>query len=144
MCVYRTIRRGARTLTHTKPFPAYLSSITVELMHLLTFDTSLFAVSAESPLLITFLQSLAVLRLCYWYCHFLCAGPAASKTAWSKCCCHLHCWTKPQRDRLTWTTLAMRLIISSLFLQAPLVHTVCVLSSSTAYYRGSSSTHSQS
>lgn len=54
---------------------------TVELMCLLAFDTSLFPVSAESPLLITFLQSLAVRKLYYQCCHFLCPGPAASEAA---------------------------------------------------------------
>ena len=51
---------------------------------------SSFPVSAENPLLITFLQSLAVLSLHYWCCRFQCPEPTASTAAWSKCCCRLH------------------------------------------------------
>lgn len=82
---------GTQTLKQKKKhLTAYLSRLTVELMCLLTFDTSLFPVSAESPLLITFLQSLAVLRLYYQCSHFLCPGAAASNAARSNCCCRLH------------------------------------------------------
>lgn len=72
---------GTQTLKQKKHLTAYLFRLTVELMCLLTFDTSLFPVSAESPLLITFLQSLAVLRLYYQCSHFLCPGAAASNAA---------------------------------------------------------------
>lgn len=75
---YYSICFGTHTLMQNQ-LPVYLCRLTVELMCLLTFDTSPFP-----HVLITFLQSLAVLRLFYQHSHFLCPAPAASKVVWSK------------------------------------------------------------
>lgn len=74
-CLTDTVRTLSFTSGHEAP------EGTVELTSPLTVATPLSPVSAESPSLVTLLQSLAVLRLNYSGCHFLCSGPAASRAA---------------------------------------------------------------
>lgn len=120
--------------TH-RPFPPYSCSLTlhrpteknVELMRSLTFDPTLFPVSAESQLLITLLQSLAVLRLHYWCCHFPCPRSAASEAPWSKCCCHPRSSPKQCRYRLTGISPDETQIVSTGFSQGCIVDTVFLL-----------------